>query len=258
MKLSKRDHIPSNSPLLIPWYPFFSFLSPLHHSSDFALYPHQNRPADNHVSSHLAATSSFSIQNQRKISNEIKIKSSTNLGLQSISIKFVALLSLFRVSRFCINNLHQASVSKILNQEGRSIYRHTRMHQNGEEINFLITWICALYLARIGQMEDMLKQLSDINREEQEQVDQTQASGDGLDDIDVQQPLNSPSYTPSREESSMQRKRKRRNSWDSLMNSPKESAEIISAEIRGAAKTSDRVFGTESNGEELRNRLFSG
>ncbi|KAI3773822.1 hypothetical protein L1987_48357 [Smallanthus sonchifolius] len=63
--------------------------------------------------------------------------------------------------------------------------------------------------------------LSDINREEQE------ATGDGLDDIDVNQPLNNPSYVASREESSTQRKRKKRNSWDPLMNSLKESAEII-------------------------------
>ncbi|KAI3806139.1 hypothetical protein L1987_22032 [Smallanthus sonchifolius] len=93
--------------------------------------------------------------------------------------------------------------------------------------------------------------LSDINKEEQE------ATGDGLDDIDVDQPLNSPSYVASREESSTQRKRKRRNSWDPLMNSLKESAEIIGVEIRGATNTFSRVFGTESNREELRNNLFA-
>ncbi|KAK9056344.1 hypothetical protein SSX86_027434 [Deinandra increscens subsp. villosa] len=93
--------------------------------------------------------------------------------------------------------------------------------------------------------------LSDINREEQE------ATGDGLDDIDVDLPLNNPPYGASTEESSIQRKRKRRNSWDPLMNSLKESAEIISAEIRGASNTFSRVFGTESNREELRNNLFA-
>ncbi|KAL8236941.1 hypothetical protein R6Q59_018022 [Mikania micrantha] len=61
----------------------------------------------------------------------------------------------------------------------------------------------------------------------------------------------------SREESSTQRKRKRRNSWDPLMNSLKESAEIIGAEIREATNTFNRVFGTESNREELRNNLFA-
>lgn len=66
--------------------------------------------------------------------------------------------------------------------------------------------------------------ISEINREEEEHIDQTQATGDGLDDIHVEQSLNSPSYASSREESSMQRKRKRRNSWDPLMNSLKESA----------------------------------
>lgn len=40
------------------------------------------------------------------------------------------------------------------------------------------------------------------------------------------------------------------------MNSLKESAEIIGAEIRGATNTFNRVFGTESNIEELRDKLF--
>ncbi|KAK9062064.1 hypothetical protein SSX86_019249 [Deinandra increscens subsp. villosa] len=93
--------------------------------------------------------------------------------------------------------------------------------------------------------------LSDINREEQE------ATGEGLEDIDVEQPLNSPAYSAPIEEPSTQRKRKRRNSWDPLMNSLKESAEIIGAEIRGATNTFSRVFGTESNREELRNNLFA-
>ncbi|KAI3775850.1 hypothetical protein L1987_45606 [Smallanthus sonchifolius] len=48
-------------------------------------------------------------------------------------------------------------------------------------------------------------------REEQE------ATADGLEDIDVDQPLNSPSYVASREESSTQRKRKRRNNWDPIL-----------------------------------------
>ncbi|KAD3067808.1 hypothetical protein E3N88_35688 [Mikania micrantha] len=89
--------------------------------------------------------------------------------------------------------------------------------------------------------------LSDIVREEQEAI------GDGLDYIDVDESLNN----TSREESSTQRKRKRRNSWDPLMNSLKESAEIIGAEIREATNTFNRVFGTESNREELRNNLFA-
>ncbi|KAD4585989.1 hypothetical protein E3N88_23590 [Mikania micrantha] len=89
--------------------------------------------------------------------------------------------------------------------------------------------------------------LSDIVREEQEAI------GDGLDYIDVDQSLNN----TSREESSTQRKRKRRNSWDPLMNSLKESAEIIGAEIREATNTFNRVFGTENNREELRNNLFA-
>ncbi|KAD6119782.1 hypothetical protein E3N88_11053 [Mikania micrantha] len=89
--------------------------------------------------------------------------------------------------------------------------------------------------------------LSDIVREEQEAI------GDGLDYIDVDQSLNN----TSREESSTQRKRKRRNSWDPLMNSLKESAEIIGAEIREATNTFNRVFGTESNREEPRNNLFA-
>ncbi|MFS7920655.1 hypothetical protein Hanom_Chr03g00227381 [Helianthus anomalus] len=41
------------------------------------------------------------------------------------------------------------------------------------------------------------------------------------------------------------------------MNSLKESAEIIGAEIRGASDTFNRIFGTESNREELRNNLFA-
>ncbi|KAI3675054.1 hypothetical protein L1987_84638 [Smallanthus sonchifolius] len=48
--------------------------------------------------------------------------------------------------------------------------------------------------------------ISDINREE------TEANGDRLDDIDVDQPLNNPLDAASREESSTQRKRKRHNS----------------------------------------------
>ncbi|KAI3688236.1 hypothetical protein L1987_81947 [Smallanthus sonchifolius] len=90
--------------------------------------------------------------------------------------------------------------------------------------------------------------ISDINRKEPE------ATVDGLDDMDVNQPLNSPSDVASREES---RKRKRHNSWDPLMNSLKESAEIIGAEIREATNTFNKVFGTESNREELRNNLFA-
>ncbi|KAI3807117.1 hypothetical protein L1987_23041 [Smallanthus sonchifolius] len=77
--------------------------------------------------------------------------------------------------------------------------------------------------------------ISDINREE------TEANGDGLDDIDANQPLNNPLDAASREESSTQRKRKRRNSWDPLMNSLRESAEIIGAEIREATNTFNRV-----------------
>ncbi|KAI3830058.1 hypothetical protein L1987_04191 [Smallanthus sonchifolius] len=77
--------------------------------------------------------------------------------------------------------------------------------------------------------------ISDIKREELE------ATGDGLDDIDVDQPLNNPLDAASREESNTQRKRKRRNSWDPLMNSIRESAEIIGAEIREATNTFNRV-----------------
>ncbi|KAJ0526058.1 hypothetical protein HanHA300_Chr09g0318921 [Helianthus annuus] len=94
--------------------------------------------------------------------------------------------------------------------------------------------------------------ISDMTREEPE----AEATGDGLDDMDLNQPLNSPSYEASREDSSIQRKRKRRNSWDPLMSSLKESAEIIGAEIREATNTFNIVFGTESNREELRNNLF--
>ncbi|KAD7117563.1 hypothetical protein E3N88_04831 [Mikania micrantha] len=92
--------------------------------------------------------------------------------------------------------------------------------------------------------------LSDINRQEQE------SATNGLDDIDVDHSLNNPSYVAFKEESSTQRKRKRRNSWDPLINSLKESAEIIGAEIRGATNTFNRVFGTESNREELCTNLF--
>ncbi|KAI3826069.1 hypothetical protein L1987_00111 [Smallanthus sonchifolius] len=93
--------------------------------------------------------------------------------------------------------------------------------------------------------------ISEINREEPE------ATGDGLDDIDVYQPLNNPLDVASREESSIQRKRKGRNSWDPLMNSLRESVEIIGAETREATNTFNGVFGTESNREELRTNLFS-
>ncbi|KAM0031641.1 hypothetical protein Hdeb2414_s0017g00511251 [Helianthus debilis subsp. tardiflorus] len=82
-----------------------------------------------------------------------------------------------------------------------------------------------------------------------------EAAGEGLEDMDVNQPLNSPVYDASREESTTQRKRKRHNSWDPLMNSLKVSAEIIGAEIREALNTFNRVFVTESNREELRNNL---
>ncbi|KAL8196331.1 hypothetical protein R6Q57_025331 [Mikania cordata] len=41
------------------------------------------------------------------------------------------------------------------------------------------------------------------------------------------------------------------------MNSLKESTEIIGAEIRVATNTFNRVFGTESNREEMRNNLFA-
>ncbi|KAD7116808.1 hypothetical protein E3N88_04076 [Mikania micrantha] len=92
--------------------------------------------------------------------------------------------------------------------------------------------------------------LFDINREEE-------PTEDGLDDLDVAQTLNNPSYANSREESSTQQKRKKRNSWDPLMNSLKESVEIIGAEIREATNTFNRVFGTESNREEMRNNLFA-
>ncbi|XP_076924896.1 uncharacterized protein LOC143587508 [Bidens hawaiensis] len=91
--------------------------------------------------------------------------------------------------------------------------------------------------------------LSNINKEQH-------ANGDGLDDIDIDQPLNIPIYVVSKDESSTQRKIKRRNSWDPLISSLKESAEIIGAEIRGATETFKRVFGTESNREELRSNLF--
>ncbi|KAJ0731440.1 hypothetical protein HanRHA438_Chr07g0307871 [Helianthus annuus] len=92
-----------------------------------------------------------------------------------------------------------------------------------------------------------------MTREEPE----AEATGDGLDDVDLNQPLNSPSYEASREDSSLQRNRKRRNSWDPLMSSLKELEEIIGAEIREASNTFNRVFGTESNREELRNNLFA-
>ncbi|KAI3795491.1 hypothetical protein L1987_38146 [Smallanthus sonchifolius] len=112
-------------------------------------------------------------------------------------------------------------------------------------------WQAYIYKANGRDAQTAADILSDINIEEQE------ATGDGLDDIDVDQPLNSPSYVASREESSTQRKRKRRNSWDPLMNSLKESAEIIGAEIRGATNTFNSVFGTEGDREELRNNLFA-
>ncbi|KAM0035491.1 hypothetical protein Hdeb2414_s0015g00447041 [Helianthus debilis subsp. tardiflorus] len=41
------------------------------------------------------------------------------------------------------------------------------------------------------------------------------------------------------------------------MSSLKESADIIGAEIREATNTFNRVFGTESNREELRKNLFA-
>ncbi|KAL6570767.1 hypothetical protein OROGR_000317 [Orobanche gracilis] len=97
--------------------------------------------------------------------------------------------------------------------------------------------------------------VSEISTQETEQVDETQEAGGGLDDFDAEQPQKKPSNA-LREESSNKRKRKRHNSWDPLMNSLKESAEIIGAEIRGATNIFNRVFGTESNREELRNKLF--
>ncbi|KAM0012471.1 hypothetical protein Hdeb2414_s0052g00752431 [Helianthus debilis subsp. tardiflorus] len=94
---------------------------------------------------------------------------------------------------------------------------------------------------------------ADVTKEQPE----VEATGDGLDDVDLNQPQNSPSYKASREDSSIQRNRKRRNSWDPLMSSLKELEETIGAEIREASNTFNRVFGIENNREELRNNLFA-
>ncbi|KAI3755040.1 hypothetical protein L1987_54833 [Smallanthus sonchifolius] len=100
----------------------------------------------------------------------------------------------------------------------------------GKEISSLLD-LCIVFVKDRANGRDAQTTadiISDINREE------TEANGDGLDDIDVDQPLKNPLDDASREESSTQRKRKRRNSWDPLMN----------------------ISGTESNIEELLNNLF--
>lgn len=96
--------------------------------------------------------------------------------------------------------------------------------------------------------------ISDIN-EQEETVDYTQGTGDGLEDIDVDAPQNTPLHAPSREESTTQRKRKRRNSWDPLMNSLKDSADIIASNIDNATNTFNAVFGIERDREDLRKKL---
>ncbi|CAH1432373.1 unnamed protein product [Lactuca virosa] len=84
-----------------------------------------------------------------------------------------------------------------------------------------------------------------------------QGTGDGLEDIDVDAPVNSPTYAHSKEDSSTQRKRKRRNSWDPLMNSLKDSADIIGSKIDNATSTFNAVFGIERDREDLRKKLNS-
>ncbi|KAL6545616.1 hypothetical protein OROGR_009490 [Orobanche gracilis] len=76
--------------------------------------------------------------------------------------------------------------------------------------------------------------VSEISTQETEQVDETQEAGGGLDDFDDEQP-----------QKNLQ-----------MLLEKNQSAEIIGAEIRGATNIFNRVFGTESNREELRNKLF--
>nr|KAJ0218979.1 hypothetical protein LSAT_V11C300104770 [Lactuca sativa] len=66
-----------------------------------------------------------------------------------------------------------------------------------------------------------------------------------------------PTYTHSKEDSSIQRKRKRRNSWDPLMNNLKDSTDIIGSKIDNATSTFNVVFGIERDREELRKKLNS-
>ena len=99
--------------------------------------------------------------------------------------------------------------------------------------------------------------ISEMNNEQEEPIDSTQGSGDGLEDIRVDAPLNTPTETPVIEESSSQLNKKRKNTWDHLMRSLKDSADIIGSKIDNATATFDAVFGIDRDREELRKKLNS-
>ncbi|KAL4569726.1 hypothetical protein LXL04_025368 [Taraxacum kok-saghyz] len=96
----------------------------------------------------------------------------------------------------------------------------------------------------------------ETTNEQEELINNTQGSGDGLDDIGVDVPQNTPT-TPIVEESSSQLNKKRKNTWDHLMRSLKDSADIIGSKIDNATSTFDAVFGIERDREELRKKLNS-
>ncbi|KAL4580345.1 hypothetical protein LXL04_016535, partial [Taraxacum kok-saghyz] len=99
--------------------------------------------------------------------------------------------------------------------------------------------------------------ISEMTNEQEEPINNTQGSGDGLDDIGVDVPQNTPTETPIIEESSSQLNKKRKNTWDHLMRSLKDSADIIGSKIDNATSTFDAVFGIERDREELRKKLNS-
>lgn len=97
---------------------------------------------------------------------------------------------------------------------------------------------------------------------EQDHVDNLQDNGDGLEELNFdQQPNDSnasaPPPTPLGEGTSIQRKRKRSNSWDPIVKSLKDSADIIGSKIEEATKSFTVVLGIERDREELRKKLHS-
>ncbi|KAL4556449.1 hypothetical protein LXL04_039101 [Taraxacum kok-saghyz] len=99
--------------------------------------------------------------------------------------------------------------------------------------------------------------ISEMTNEQEEPINNTQGSGDGLDDIGVDVPQNTATETPIVEESSSQLNKKRKNTWDHLMRSLKDSADIIGSKIDNATSTFDAVFGIERDREGLRKKLNS-
>nr|KAJ0193083.1 hypothetical protein LSAT_V11C800422470 [Lactuca sativa] len=143
-------------------------------------------------------------------------------------------------TKMVLDGIMKIRCLKLLILFGKHMLKYRRMQQSREATSFLITGTYDRANGRDAQTATYV--ISEINNEQREPDDCMKGIGDELKDIDVDAPMNSPAYAHSKVDLSTIRKRKRRNSWDPLMTSLKDSTYIIGSKIDNATSSFNAVL----------------